>query len=326
MARQSFDEKLARLKRLELENPSPDGLLELRQALAGSSSLLAAKGARIAAKWGLRDLKPEIAAAFHRYLQNPVKTDPGCHAKLAAVETLNALDCPDADVLLRGIRHIQLEPSFGPPVDTAELLRAACAFGLYRLGHPELLCEMVTLLMDSKTAPRRAAVRVLTDLGREVSEMLLRMKALQGDTEPEILGDCLSGLLAISPARSLKFAEQFLEAEDPQVADEAALAIGNSRLKEAFGILRDFRERNVLPSIKRTLLLPIALTRSNDAFAMLLEVLRSEHRDNAIAAIEALAVYGINPDSREQIRIAASSRDDRLIREAFEKRIVQGLR
>jgi len=287
---------------------------------------LAARSARLAGKWELRDLASIIAATFHRYLQHPVKTDPGCHAKIAAVEALTALDLPDADVLLKGIRHVQLEPSFGLPIDTAELLRAACAFGLYHMGHPDLLCEMVTLLMDSKPGARRAAVRVLADLGQETSEMLLRLKVLQGDSEPEIIGDCLSGLLSIAPLRSLGFAEQCLGSEDPRLIEEAALAIGNSRFKGAFGILSGCRERNVLPEIKRMLLLPIALTRCDEAFALLLKVLQEEHRENAIAAIEALSVYATNPDSRERIREAAYGREDRLIREACEKRIIQGLR
>lgn len=210
MPKKSFKEKLARLKSLEQESPSDGAVHEIRQALSGSSSILAAQAARTVAKWGLRNLAPEIVSSFHRYLENPVKTDPGCHAKIAAVEVLNALDCPEPQILLRGIRHIQMEPSYGPPVDTAELLRAACAFGLYQLGHPELLCEMVRLLMDSRPAARRAAVRVLSDLGHETSEMLLRLKVLQGDSEPEVLGDCFAGLMTIAPARSLRFTEQFL--------------------------------------------------------------------------------------------------------------------
>jgi hypothetical protein len=321
MAKQSFEDKLARLKHLEKGALSEDAAREIRHALAGSSSVLAARAARAAAKLNLRDLAPEIVAAFNRYMQNPAKTDPGCHAKTAAVEALNELDFPEADALLRGIHHVQMEPSYGPPVDTADLLRAACAFGLYRLGHRDLLYEIVTLLMDSQPAPRRAAIKVLVELSRETSEMLLRLKALQGDKESEVLGDCFSGLMTIDPSRSLKFVGQFLSADNPEIAEEAALAIGGARLREGFILLRDCRERSILPTIKRMLLLPIALTRCEEAFDLLLGVVQNEHPDNAAAAIEALSIYSANAESREKISDAVSMRSDPLISKAYQKEI-----
>ena len=120
MARQSLDEKLALLKKLEDEGLQSDGAVrEIRQMLSGSSSALAARATRVAARLSLRELAPELVAVFNRDLENPVKADPGCRAKLAAVEALNSLDYPEADVFLRGIRHVQMEPSYGPPVDTA---------------------------------------------------------------------------------------------------------------------------------------------------------------------------------------------------------------
>ena len=67
--------------------------------------------------------------------------------------------------------------------------------------------------------------------------------------------------------------------------EEAALAIGNSRLTVAFDLLCAFRERNILPAMKRMLLLPIALTRCESAFALLLDVVQNEQRENAAAAI-----------------------------------------
>jgi HEAT repeat protein len=321
MARLSFEEKLARLKKLAEGFASDDAIREIRQALSGANSVLAAKAAAVAAKLGLLDLAPDLISAFNRHLQDPVKSDPGCRAKIAAIEALNALDYAEADVFLRGIRHIQQEYSYGSPVDTADLLRAACAFGLYRLGHPELLCELAFLLMDREPAARRAAIKVLTESGRESCEMMLRMKVLQGDREPEILGDCFSGLMAIAPARSLRFVEPFLSAEDPGIAEEAALAIGGSRLPEAYALLRDVREREIPPSFKRMLLLPIALTRCEEAFTMLLGVVQGERPENAKAAVQALSIYCDNPERREQIHKAVFVRNDAAVSEAYEKGI-----
>lgn len=317
MAKQSFDEKLSRLKKIEEEQSSAGAVHELRRALMDANNFLAARAARVVAKLGLQDLAPELLAVFNRFLQNPAKTDPGCRAKIAAIEALNALDYPEADVFLQGIRHIQLEYSFGAPVDTADNLRAACAFGLYRLGYPGLLHEMVSLLTDPASAARRATIKVLTELGRESCETLLRYKALQGDSEPEVLGDCFSGLIAIAPTPSLAFVAQFLSADDTAVAEEAALAIGNSRLKDAFPLLRDFLDHCSRPAFKRLLLLPIALTRCEEAFQLLLGIVREKPSDYAAAAVEALSIYRDNPERREQIREAVAMRNDSAITKAF---------
>jgi len=322
MPRQSLDEKFARLKELEEQGlHSDDSVREIRQFMAGTSSVLAAKAAKAAARLEIRGLGPELVSLFHRRMKNSVKNDPGCHAKIAVVEALSSLDIPDADVFIQGIRHIQMEPSFGPPVDTADRLRAACAFGLYRMGHRELIPEMVMLLMDREPAARRAAIKVLIDIGQESCEMLLRLKALQGDDEPEIMGDCLNGLIAISPARSLPFVDRFLSAKDPAVVEEAALALGNSRLPEACMRLQEFRERS--PLLKSMLLLPIALTRCEQAFSLLLDVIRKEHAENAAAAVEALSIYAGNPERRQLIREAVLTRNDPAVNSAYEESIVR---
>jgi HEAT repeat protein len=322
MPKQSLQEKLARLKRME-EGPLADAdVREIRQAL-GAGGVLTTRAIRVVSRQGLRDFAIELCAAFHRGLQNPAKSDPGCNMKLAAIEALNALDYSEPDIYLAGIHHIQLEFSFGSPVDTADTLRAACAFGLYRMGYAALLCELVSLLVDPQTAPRRAAIKILTEMDRESSEMLLRLKALHGDREPEVMGDCFNGLMAIAPSRSPRFVEQFFSNDSPEIVEEAAIAIGNSRRPEAFARLRGFRESSVRPGFKRMLLLPIALTRCEEAFALLLAVLKDECSDHAAAAIQALAIYSDSPERRERIREAVSIRNDPDISTAYEKEIAR---
>lgn len=323
MVRQSLQEKVARLKELAALPCTDDALSEIHQALSSRSSAIAAAAANGAAKLRLCRLTPEIVATFNRFMENPVKSDPGCRAKLAAVEALNALDYAEADVFLKGIRHVQMEPSFGPPVDTADHLRAACAAGLYRIGYSELLCELVSLMADPEPVARRASIMILTDVGQESCELLLRLKALQGDKVPEIIGDCFNGLMTIAPARSLKFVEQFLSSDDLSIAEEAALALGNSRLESAYARLIESRNRSITPAYKRMLLLPIALTRCDVAFVYLLQVVLDEHKDYAVAAVEALSIYCDNPQRREQIRRTVSVRGDRSVTAAYEKGLLQ---
>jgi HEAT repeat protein len=316
--RQSLEEKLAKLKELEKLPASADALAKLRQALASSGNVLAAKAATIAARLRLKDLIPDIVSAFDRFMENPVKTDPGCRAKLASVEALNMLGHEDVQLFLHGIRHIQMEPSFGPPVDTADTLRGACAFGLFRLGYPELFNEMATLLADRQSVARRAAVRVLLETGSDTAEALLRMKALQGDKEPDVIADCFAALLTISPARSLPFVAGFLTAQDPLTVEDAALALGNSRTEQAFEILRGHWEKSFSAQFKKMLLLPIALTRNDKAFDLLINVVEKEPQLDAVAALKALAICSDTDKRRDRVRQAAMSRNDSVITKASE--------
>ncbi len=317
--RRSLEERLTKLKELEKLPVSATTFAELRLALAGSSNITTAKAANIAAQLGLKDLSSDVASSFDRFMENAVKTDPGCRAKLAAVEALNTLGHEDVQLFLRGIRHVQMEPSFGPPVDTADTLRGACAFALYRLGYPELFNEVAALLADRQSAARRAAVRVLLETANDTAEALLRMKVLHGDKEPDVMADCFAALLAMSPTRSLQFVAGFLTGQDPLTVEDAALALGNSRTEQAVEILREHREKSFSPQFKRMLLLPIALTRRYKAFDLLVNVVEKEPQADAIASLKALVICTDTDRRRDRVRMAAMSRNDPVIVKAFEK-------
>ncbi len=317
MPRRPFEQKLARLKQLDSATPAAEAAGEIGRALGGASGLLAAEASRAAGRLGLAELAPAIAAAYRRFLSDPVRRDPGCHAKVAAAEALDALECPDAGVFLHGVRYVQMEPAYGPPVDAAARLRAACASALYRMGHPQLPYETVSLLADREPEVRSAAVRILADLGDLWCVLLLRSHALAGDERVEITGDCLSGLMAIEPGPSLEFVRRFLASNDPAVAEEAALAIGNSRVREACPLLVDLRSGSADAAFRRRLLLPIALTRSEDAFGYLLGVVEEEHAGQAAAALEALAVFVGDGARRDRVVEAVGRRGEAAVTKAF---------
>jgi hypothetical protein len=71
------------------------------------------------------------------------------------------------------------------------------------------------------------------------------------------------------------------------------------------------------------LLLPIALTRCEEALALLLDVVRDEHADSAAAAVKALSIYSDNPERRALIREAVLMPDDRVIAAAYEREIAR---
>src|SRR6185436_2549232 len=109
---------------------------EVSHYLAHKSNAVVAKAAKLVADFELHDVQEQLVAAFNRFMKDPVASDRGCSAKTEIVRALESLGVPEAKVFLTGLRHVQMEGSFGPPVDTAAALRAACAMGLVHMNHP----------------------------------------------------------------------------------------------------------------------------------------------------------------------------------------------
>jgi hypothetical protein len=227
------------------------------------------------------------------------------------------MEIREYDTFLRGIRHVQMEPVYGGREDTAANLRGRCALALARCEYPDIFFELTTLLTDPEPQPRIAAIKALTYLNEEKSELLLRLKALTGDKEPQVLSECFLGLMSIAPARSLSFVAGFLENSDLLIAEGAALALGESREIEAFKILQDQWEDSIDSEVKEMLLLPMALTRCDEAFKYLLDIVACEYQGYAAAAVKALKVYADNDAQRENIRKAMASRHESLITETY---------
>src|SRR5262249_17630268 len=163
-------------------------------------------------------------------MTNPSALDKGCTATTEIVGALYVLEHPATDVYLRGIRHVQLEGAFGPPVDNAAQLRGRCAMGLVTTHYADALYEVVALLVDSETEARMGAARALGCAGGEAAVLALRLKILTGDADPEVLGECFSGLVLCDAERSLGFIAQYMDDQDDAVAEAAILALGGSRL------------------------------------------------------------------------------------------------
>ena len=282
----------------------------LRTGLTSRSHLVVARAADLASRKEARDLVPDLACAFARFVDGGAKSDPGCAAKLAVVRALAALETGDAAVFLAGVRHVQSEPVWGGEVDTAGMLRGVALQGLVAMGHREALYLAVPLLVDRVLEARRLAVEALGHAGGEGAELLLRLKALAGDAEPIVVGDCLAALIGIHGPRSLSFVVSFLDAADGDVATLAGLALGSSRLPEALRHLRDAFAAFPDERRRERLILPIALVRSDEATAFLLDVVRSETTRLAVAAVKALRETQRDEAMCERLARVARERED----------------
>ncbi len=303
------------------EGPLPPGApAHLEGFLKDTTALVTAEAAKIVKKYRLKEMVPHLVNAFHRLAPQPYKADIGCLAKTAIVDALDTMDYNDTeDVFYRGITLVQPEPGWGETNDTASELRARCGMALARIPHPRVFFLLVNLVADNEPQARTGAVRALAYLGTRESELLLRMKVLNGDPQPAIISECLSGLMSIEPDRSMDFTAAFLDSRDPAVIEDAAIALGESRHPRALEILREHRERAILQTDKHLFILPIALTRLDEAFQYLLEIVEQEHEDSAVRAVESLPAAGIDDQRLEQVHRAIELRPEKEIKEAFNK-------
>lgn len=268
----------------------------VRKALRDRHYLLVARAAELTAERLLFGLETDLAAAYRRFLDNAVKRDPNCAAKGAIVRALVALDWQDADFYVAGLHYRQLEPVWGGTLDTAVDLRSSCAAGLAATAYPRALVEIVDLLHDPEPNARSAAVRAVACAERIGAEAVLRSKALAGDAEAEVTGECLAALLRLAPDDALMFVASFLDDPNPSVQELAALALGESRLDAALHLLRTRWEAQPFKrDTDRSLLRAAVLHRSEAAIDWLLSVVRRGDRESAELVMVALAAYRSAP-------------------------------
>jgi hypothetical protein len=273
-----LEDRLAALSDLRRDPHAPEARKELAKCLASKINLLAAKAARIAGEGKVDELAPQLVEAFTRFMIDPATSDRRCEAKLAIVKALEEIEYPSYEPFLRGIRHVQMEPSFGASVDTAIELRAVSAIGLVRTNYHEVGVELVTLMADPARDARVGAVRAIAYWGTLAGALLLRFKILSGDPEPEVKGECFSGLLHIEGARALEFVAGYLDDDSEAIAEGAALALGESRRAEALEILKAHARSHLRP----TALLAIALLRNDEAVEYLRSLLPDPDAEKAL--------------------------------------------
>ena len=295
----SIEARLADLARLGKEPDTTDTRKQIRTHLAGKVSLIVARTAEIVAHIQDHDFVPVLVAAFHRFMTDPAKTDKGCAAKTAIVKALLAADCDDEDLYLTGIRHVQLEPTWGGRADTAAQLRALCGLGLVQVGSPDAINELGALLADNEADARIGAARALGHCGPAAAP-LLRFKVLTGDPEPAVIAECFNGLMSLSPSASFEFVARFVDQRYPSLYEHAALALSESRLPGVFELLMERSTATFDREFKQALLLPIALTRSEAGLDFLISVLESRDVKMATAAIAALSIYGKDATIRKR--------------------------
>ena len=317
--RLSLEEKLAAIRRLREQPASSEQTAELRRSLGDRSNLVVAAAAAVVSAQGLVELSVDLEAAFDRFLVNPLKDDKLCRAKLAVIQALDKLEHDRPEVFRTAARHVQFEPVWGGQEDSAAPLRAAALFALARIGGSGDL----PLLVDSQTDPEKdvriAAAQALASFGNEAVALLLRLKARMGDREPEVLCECLAGLLTIDPKENFPFVSGFLEIGDPAKCEAAVLALGKSRLPEAFEALKSCGKRAISTGLREQVLLAISMLRLPTAIEYLFELVASDSEDDAIAALFALKIHNYDPRLRQRIAELVQKKGSRTLQARFDR-------
>ncbi|WP_437587927.1 hypothetical protein [Sorangium sp. So ce1000] len=327
-ASRSFDEKRARIAALAEAAPA-QAAAELRRFVADRNGYLVGEAAAIAGRLGLRELVPDLVGAFPRLLEEPLKSDKGCSGKNRIVEALLAFDAHEPDTYLAGLRHVQLEPAFGQPIDTAAGLRGLCAHALFHVGHREALLEVAPLLVDREPVTRAEAAAALGNSGLDAAAAALHVKALAGDPEPDVLGACYRGLLRLLPARYLGFVARVLQQGDDEgndgAAEAAALALGESRLPEALPILQaELAGAARASRLRDSVLLGMALLRTDAANDALVALVEEGAEVHAVAALSALALHRHDEPLVERLRKAVKGRRSKKLAAVFAEKIDGG--
>jgi len=280
----------------------------VRDSLGHRSNHVVGRAARAAREADLTALAPDLIAAFPRFLEDPVRRDPGCVAKTEIVRALLAFGHAASDVFLRGAAHVQREPAFGPPIDTAPELRATSAMALVVTGHPAALTVCVGLLVDPEPVARAGGIRGLTASGRPDVALVLRLLALRGDDDPGVLAEAFAGLLALSADDPVAFVVERLVSEDRDVARAAALALGEARRPEAVVALRARLPGEDRPDVRHTIILALATSRDDAAFDALLDLVTRGSAPDSKAAVEALRLYAHDEALQRRVHAALDAR------------------
>jgi len=314
MAVRKVEEEIEQLSLLR-EAPPAEALAALRKALRDRVNLMVAKAAKIAAERRFVELIPDLLRAFDRFFEDAAKRDPQCWGKNAIAAALKDLEHGESAAFLRGARHIQMEPVWGGQEDTAQTLRGICLLALVAcvdISRSDVLRCVVDTLVERSQTIRLDAVRALAQMGGDEAALVLRLKAHVGDEEPAVTGQVFDALLALDGAQAIPLLGALLNTNEPTTREEAALALGGSRLPAAIDCLREAWGATRDQQFREVLLRALSASRQEQALDFLLSLVRDGRLRDAEAALAALALHRDSEPVRKQAEAAANSREREL--------------
>jgi HEAT repeat protein len=161
------------------------------------------------------------------------------------------------------------------------------------------------------------AIRALAACAGDKGALVLRYKALIGDSNPDVLSECFAGLLESDFSGSLDLMRRLAHSEDESTAESAIFALGTQRRPEAFAILREKFDRTIDADLRKTLLTAIATMRIDEATSFLVSLIADAGIPTAVEIVKALSRYHHDERIRELLQSAVTTRDDPRLQKAF---------
>lgn len=318
----NIERELEALAKLRSSESDDARVGDLRKALADKVNVIVAKAARLAAEMQVRALIPDLCAAFERLLIDALKTDPKCWAKEAIARALKDLGHAESAVFLKGVQQVQLEAVWGGEEDTATHVRATCALALLQctdLTREDKLWPIMRLLTEASPSLRKDAALALESLEGREAALLLRIKARMGDPDSTVTGQVFESLLNVEGEAAVPFVVEFLRAASADVREEAALALGASRVARAVAALKSaFLDKRPLLDCE-VLFRALSISRHEEALRFLLDVVRTRRPKEAISALNALTLHRDSNEVREKVTEAIASRPESDVQQEFQR-------
>jgi hypothetical protein len=313
MAKDRVERQLESLKNLRAGGLGDEATRELRKSLSDKVNVVVAKAASIADEWQLTILLPDLLAAFSRHFDSPAQTDPQCWAKNALSKALKDLGYAESAPYLRGLLHTQWESTWGGKTDTAGVLRGTCALALVQcndIPRHEILIQLVDATTEREARVRADAVRALEQMAGPDVQLLLRLKARAGDPEARVTGQVLESVLQLEGAGAIPFVAGFLNSAHEETSDEAALALGASRLPAAVAVLIEAWLKLPTRRSGEVLLRAISASRQDAAIQFLIEQVRTARPAKAQDALYALELHRDSEQIVQQVQAAVANREE----------------
>ena len=187
------------------------------------------------------------------------------------------------------------------------------------ISDAELLTALLEPLTDSDKTVRIEAARAIGQVGGVSAALLLRLRALLGKDEPEVLGAVYSALLDLEGVQAIPLVAQYLE-EGDDVAAEAAFALSENRSQAALAALLARLRAGADAWFGSVMLSAIALTRLPEAMDYLIAQIARETRE-AASAIEAIGRIAPNEELRARVEQAVEQADSPRLRQAVRQHL-----